>query len=301
MQQVIRYIDIRHCFLPQTSEDDVLHRQLLSPNRHLVLANQGVFHQGEFNIGNMKYRADIYPINTQKGLQGHAIVFFANLDQNELELEVNYLKNYAELLRSKTHEYSNKLNVLSGMMQIGKYDEAVEFIQQETDRYQSIIGNIVLSVADSAVAGLLLAKFNKASEIGVKYIIDADSSLSSYEKNISEKLVTMIGNLIDNAMLAAWQNRETAEPEIHVYLSDRSNHIILDIQDSGAGVPEDISEHILEFGVSSKHNDEQSGIGLFLVKQLVNYFHGSIDWERTEQNTTLFSIYLDKNEIANYD
>ncbi|HEY5716468.1 MAG TPA: ATP-binding protein, partial [Psychromonas sp.] len=88
---------------------------------------------------------------------------------------------------------------------------------------------------------------------------------------------------------------------IHVYLSDRSNHIILEVQDSGAGVPEDISEHILEFGVSSKHNAEQSGIGLYLVKQLVNYFHGSIDWERTEQYTTLFSIYLDKNETANYD
>ncbi|EAS41988.1 sensor histidine kinase [Photobacterium profundum] len=271
------------------------------PLSHLVLANHGVFHQGDFNIGKLKYRANVYPINTQKGLLGHAIVFFANLDQSELEHEVNYLKNYTELLRSKTHEYSNKLNVLSGMLQIGKYDEAVDFIQQETDNYQSIIHKIVLSVTDSSVAGLLLAKFNKASKIGVKYTIDVDTNLSSYEKNISEKLVTMIGNLIDNALLAAWQNRNNAEPEIHVYLSDRSNHIILEIQDSGAGVPENISENILEFGVSSKYSDEQSGIGLYLVKQLVNYFHGSIDWERTEQHTTLFSIYLDKNEIANYD
>jgi two-component system CitB family sensor kinase len=111
----------------------------------------------------------------------------------------------------------------------------------------------------------------------------------------------MIGNLIDNALLASWQNRENAKPEVHVYLSDRSNHIILETQDSGAGVPEDITEHILEFGVSSKIDDDQSGIGLYLVKQLVDYFHGSIDWERTEQHTTLFSIYLDKNEITNYD
>ncbi|MDX1300808.1 sensor histidine kinase [Photobacterium sp.] len=268
---------------------------------HLVLTNQGVFHQGELSIGKLKYKANVYPINTAKGLLGHAIVLYPDLAHSELEHEVTYLKNYAELLRSKTHEYSNKLNVLSGMLQIGKYDEAVDFIQQETDRYQSIIRNIVLSVADSAVAGLLLAKFNKASEIGVKYTIDVDTNLSSYEKNISEKLVTMLGNLIDNALLAAWQNRDKADPEVHVYLSDRSHHIILEIQDSGAGIPEDISEHILEFGVSSKHNDEQSGIGLYLVKQLVNYFHGSVDWERTEQHTTLFSIYLDKNEIANYD
>jgi len=272
-----------------------------TPLSHLVLTNHGAFHQDEFNIGKLKYKANIYPINRQKGLLGHVIVFFANLEHNELEREVTYLKNYAELLRSKTHEYSNKLNVLSGMLQIGKYDEAVDFIQQETDRYQSIIRSIVLSVTDSAVAGLLLAKFNKASEIGVKFTIDMDTNLSSYKKNTSEKFVTILGNLIDNALLASWQNRDNAVPEIQIYLSDRSHHIILEIQDSGAGVPNDITDRILEFGVSSKEDDEQNGIGLYLVKQLVDYFNGSIDWERTEQNTTLFSIYLDKNEIAQYD
>ncbi|MFZ6043950.1 sensor histidine kinase, partial [Vibrio natriegens] len=104
------------------------------------------------------------------------IVFFANLEQRELASEVTYLKNYTELLRSKTHEYSNKLNVLSGMLQIGHHDEAVEFIQQETDSYQSIIRSIVTTVQDSAVAGLLLAKFNKAKDLGVTFSLDEDSS-----------------------------------------------------------------------------------------------------------------------------
>ncbi|WP_064609042.1 ATP-binding protein [Photobacterium sp. J15] len=271
------------------------------PLSHLVLASHGAFNQGDFKIGKLDYRADIYPIKNPKGPRGHVIVFFANLDRNELETEVTNLKNYSALLRSKTHEYSNKLNVLSGMLQIGNYNEAVDFIQQETDSYQSIVRSIVLSVTDSAIAGLLLAKFNKASEIGVKFTIDEDTNMSGYHKNISEKFVTMLGNLIDNALLASWQNREQAEPEVQVYLSDRSNHIILEIQDSGAGVPENITDRILEFGVSSKNDDEQNGIGLYLVKQLVDYFHGSIDWERTEQNTTLFSIYLDKSEISSHD
>ncbi len=271
-----------------------------TPLSQLVLSKQGQFHQGDFDIGKLQYRANIYPINTSKGQCGHAIVFFPNLNQNELEREVNYLKNYAEILRSKTHEYSNKLNVISGLLQTKKYNDAIEFIQEETDRYQLVLGKIVLSVADSAVASLLLAKFNKASEIGVKYNIDVDSSLSSYEKNTSEKLVTMIGNLIDNALLASWQNRANKAPEVNIYLSDRSSHIIIEVEDSGLGIADDISDHILEFGVSSKKDDEQSGIGLYLVKQLVNYFEGSIDWERTEQQKTLFSIYLNKSAVENH-
>ncbi|MDW6004415.1 ATP-binding protein [Vibrio mangrovi] len=271
------------------------------PLSHLVLENQGRFHQEEFSIGKLRYRANLYPIKTAKGLIGHVIVFFANLTPNELEKEITYLKNYAELLRSKTHEYSNKLNVLSGMLQIGKYEESIDFIQQETDRYQAVINHIVLSVSDSAVAGLLLAKFNKASEMGVKFTIDEDTTLAGYAKQTSEKLVTILGNLVDNALLAAWQNREAVQPEVSVYLSDRGRYIMLEIQDNGTGVPDEIAEHILEFGVSSKQEDEQNGIGLYLVKQLVDYFHGSIDWERTDQNTTLFSIYLEKKEEAHDD
>jgi two-component system CitB family sensor kinase len=265
---------------------------------HLVLSKQGQFHQGDFNIGKFSYQANIYPINTPKGHLGHAIVFFPNLEQNELEREVNSLNHYTEILRSKTHEYSNKLNVISGLLQTNKYYEAIDYIQMETDRYQHVLGSIVLSITDSAVAGLLLAKFNKASDIGVRYTIDSDSTLENYEKNTSEKLVTIIGNLIDNALLASWQNRDHVKPEVAIYVSDRSSQIIIEVQDSGAGVNGAISDHILEFGVSSKAEDGQCGVGLYLVKQLVDYFHGSIEWERTESETTLFSIYLNKSDVT---
>jgi two-component system CitB family sensor kinase len=263
----------------------------------LVLAKQGKFHQAEFKIGNLQYHANIYPINTAKGQLGHAIVFFPNLSHNELEREVSYLKSYAEILRSKTHEHSNKLNVISGLLQTKKYNEAIEFIQQETDRYQYVLGSIVLSVSDSAVASLLLAKFNRASDMGVKFTIDEDTNLSGYQKNSSEKLVTMLGNLLDNALLAAWQNRKMSEPEVSIYLSDRSSQIIIEVEDSGAGINEKIAEHILDFGVSTKMDNEQSGIGLYLVSQLVYFFNGTIEWERTERQTTLFSVYLEKNKV----
>jgi len=266
---------------------------------HLVLTCKGSFHQGEFHVGKLRYRANIYPIDTPKGNRGHVVVCFANLRQKELEKELAYLKNYAELLRSKTHEYSNKLNVLSGMLQLGKYTEAIDFVQMETDSYQSIIRNIVMSVTDSAVAGLLLAKFSKASDMGVAFELEDDSVLSRYSDDVSEKFVTMLGNLIDNALLAAWQHRAVVPPKVQVYLSDRSNHIILEVQDSGAGIPGAIAESILEFGVSSKSEHEQTGIGLYLVNKLVSYFHGSLDWDRTEEGTTLFSIYLNKQEVIN--
>ncbi|MGO1298538.1 MAG: ATP-binding protein, partial [Vibrio sp.] len=88
---------------------------------------------------------------------------------------------------------------------------------------------------------------------------------------------------------------------VELYISDRSQHVIIEIQDSGKGIPESINERIIEYGVSTKQDDEQHGVGLYLVNQLVDYFAGTLDWERTEDNTTLFMIYLDKNKLMQYD
>lgn len=277
---------------------------------HLVLENRGRYHQGEFSLGQTQYRAHLYPIYRTKQLTGHVVVFFANLKTSELEKELMYLKNYAQLLRSKTHEYSNKLNTLSGMLQLKNYQQAVSFIQQESDNYQAIVNHIVHYVQDSAIAGLLLSKFNKASDMGVDFSLDSDSRLGQYPKLVTDKLITIIGNLIDNALLAAWQQRDKHSPQVSVYLSDRGQHLLVEVADSGAGVDSAIAKQILDFGVSTKQagsaGDEQHGVGLYLVHQLVNFFSGSLEWERSEAHgneavSTVFSVYLDKQILNQYD
>ncbi len=208
---------------------------------HFVLHNLDSFQQQDFTIGTIDIRANLYPIRSSKKLTGHALVLLTQFKQNELQKELLYMKNYAHILRSKTHEYSNKLNVISGMLQMDKSAEAIEFIQQETDCYQSVIRDIVTSLSDSVVAGLILAKFNKALDMNVRFNIDKDSCLESYAKAASEKLVTIVGNLLDNALLAAWQNREQSEPELNVYLSDRGSQIVIEVEDSGVGVSPELA------------------------------------------------------------
>lgn len=277
---------------------------------HLVLEQHGRYCQGDFSLGQTSYRAHLYPINRTKQQTGHVVVFFANLHTSELEKELMYLKNYAQLLRSKTHEYSNKLNTLSGMLQLKNYQEAVNFIQQESDNYQAIVNHIVHYVQDSAIAGLLLSKFNKASDMGVAFALDSDSRLGQYPKLVTDKLITIIGNLIDNALLAAWQHRDHNSSKVSVYLSDRGQYLMVEVADTGAGIDVTVAKQILDFGVSTKPTsvtgDQQNGVGLYLVHQLVNFFSGSLEWERSEASgnepaTTVFSVYLDKKVLNQYD
>ena len=265
---------------------------------HFALEAQGQITQNKFNLGKLEFIATLYPIKGKKGEVGYVIVFFPDHGEKSLEQELSATKNYADLLRAKTHEYSNRLNVLSGMLQAEHYEDAIEFLQQESDGDQVVLRRIIKTIENSAVAGLIFAKHNKAKDLKVDMLIESDCQLGRYPAETNEALVTLVGNLIDNALLAAWSNRAFTTPFVKLYISDRNAHIMIQIEDSGAGVDEKLESRILDFGVSSKHNTEQNGIGLYLVKKVVDQYHGSLDWERSDINTTVFSIYLNKRALT---
>jgi two-component system CitB family sensor kinase len=265
---------------------------------HFALEAQGQITQNRFNLGKLEFIATLYPIKGKKGDVGYVIVFFPDHGEKSLEQELTATKNYADLLRAKTHEYSNHLNVLSGMLQAERYEDAIEFLQQESDGDQVVLRRIIKTIENSAVAGLIFAKHNKAKDLKVEMLIESDCQLGRYPSTTNEALVTLVGNLIDNALLAAWSNRLLTLPFVKLYISDRNAHIMIQIEDSGAGVDDKLESRILDFGVSSKHSTEQHGIGLYLVKKVVDQYHGSLDWERSEVNTTVFSIYLDKRALT---
>ncbi|REG84139.1 ATP-binding protein [Marinomonas pollencensis] len=271
-----------------------LHSQHLS---HFALEAKGQISKRSFNLGKLNFIANLYPMQHKKGQFGYVIVLYPDHDEKALEQELITTKNYADLLRTKTHEYSNRLNVLSGMLQAEHYREAIEYLQQESDGYQKILRQIIQSIDNSAIAGLILAKYSKAIDSNIKFHVDNDCQLGHYSSHVSERLVTLVSNLLDNALLAAWTNRDNHTPEISLYISDRSAHIMIEVEDSGAGIAKDLENSILDFGISSKHNSEQHGIGLYLVKKIVDQYRGSLDWERSETNTTVFSVYLDKQAL----
>lgn len=265
---------------------------------HFALEAKGKLTKNRFNLGKLEFIATFYPIKSQKGDIGYVIVFFPDHGEKSLEQELTATKNYADLLRAKTHEYANRLNVLSGMLQAEQYADAIEYLQQESDGDQALLRQIIKTIENSAVAGLIFAKHNKAKDLKVGFLIESDSQLGRYSPDTNEALVTLVGNLIDNALLAAWSNRLMTPPFVKLYISDRNAHIMIQIEDSGAGVDEKLENRILDFGVSSKHYTEQHGIGLYLVKKVVDQYHGSLDWERSNVNTTVFSIYLEKRALT---
>ncbi|MEH6470051.1 MAG: sensor histidine kinase [Halopseudomonas sp.] len=216
--------------------------------------------------------------------------------KNELDLvsrKLTRIQQYADSLRSQAHEYSNKLHTIAGLIQIGANDEALSLIGQETERHQQLIELLLEAVPDPILAGCLLGKYNRAREMGLTLLIDPDSRMVELPERLPrEQLVSILGNLIDNALEATLKHTGP-QGEVSLTMTDLGDDLIFEIEDQGAGVAKAEQQRIFEKGVTSKA-EQGHGLGLHLVRSLLQRLGGSVDVEPGDQGGARFIVYIPK-------
>ena len=220
---------------------------------------------------------------------------------SELTKQLSQIREYADLLRSQTHEHRNKLNTISGLLQLGKTNEVLGLIGQETQHYQQLIEFLRECIAEPVIAGVVLGKSERARELGLILTIDPGSRLQKLPNHIrDEDLVTVLGNFIDNAFdacLACNGGKETDanSKNVNVSITDYGEEIILEVEDHGIGLPQNISQQqLLKLAVSTKKG-EHRGVGLHLIDKIIKQYKGQLIMESEVQTGTRMTVYLPKD------
>lgn len=240
-------------------------------------------------------RLPIMDMNNQ--LTGAVSSFRSKPELYRLAEELSQVKRFAESLRAQTHEYSNKLYVISGLIQLESYQEAVDLINREVNVHQHLIQFVMREIPDPVIGGLLIGKYNHAQELKLSFEIDPESTFADIPDHMDRSLlVTIIGNLIDNAMEAVLARQAFSESkgEVTLFLTDLGEDLIIECEDNGIGIPEDIGDTIYEKGFSTKPG-EHRGIGLALVVHAVHKLSGYITFHRnTAGGGTVFTVAIPK-------
>jgi len=232
-------------------------------------------------------------VNASPLAGGGAVASFRPKDELDvLTRKVSHLEEYSEILRAQTHEYSNKLYTIAGLIQIGAHQEALELVMTEVSGYQELIQTLAAAVPDPVVAGLILGKFNRARELKVRLQFDPDSSLRDLPAQLErEPLVTILGNLLDNAFEAV---REVAgQREVRLFLTDLGPELILEVEDSGPGIAPEVANSLFGKGVSTR-NGLGRGMGLHLVEQALQRLGGQISVGEGDLGGALFVVSIPK-------
>lgn len=179
-----------------------------------------------------------------------------------------------DTLRAQTHEFANQLHTISGLVQLGEYDEVTSLVGVLTRRRAAISDAVTQRVTDPAVAALLIAKSSVAAEAGVVLTVTSSSALGALAPPTSADLTTIIGNLVDNAVDAC---KFGPAPTVTVGLTESGPDIEVEVRDNGPGVPDDLLDAIFTRGFSTKPDVLGGrGIGLPLVRLICTQRGGTV-------------------------
>ena len=200
-------------------------------------------------------------------------------------------KFLVDSMRANNHDFTNKLHVILGLIQIGQYDKAVSYIQNISIIQRETISKVMNSIENPSFAALIVGKIARSSECNVKFILNEGSRLKNEDISIpSEALVTITGNLIDNALDSMNKDTSKNEKELSLGIYTRPGELLIIVKDTGTGIPEEIKEKIFENGFSTKGSGR--GIGLYHTKQLVSSLGGTITVESQVGTGTCFMVNL---------
>jgi len=180
-----------------------------------------------------------------------------------LQGQLSSHKSVTDTLRAQTHEFANQLHTISGLVQLGEYDSVRDLVGTLTRRRAEISDAVTQRISDPAVAALLIAKTTLAAESGVALELDPRSHLTPLDPALATDVITLLGNLIDNAVDVSVGSPDAG---VSVHIDDRDG-LAISVLDSGPGVPEHLREAIFARGVTSKPDVPGGrGIGLALVR-----------------------------------
>jgi two-component system CitB family sensor kinase len=202
-------------------------------------------------------------------------------DRTELEAlarELDSVRALTDALRAQAHEFSNRLHTVSGLLQLGHTDDASGFIQEITRTDARLRHLLAERIADPRAAALLLAKSTVAAERGVLLRLAPDLLLEG-ELTDASAFLSVLGNLLDNAIDASRTGRGH-QPWVELGITSyRDGALVIRVADSGTGVAPHAREKIFEPGFSTKPPPAigERGVGLSLVRRMLERRGGSIE------------------------
>lgn len=228
------------------------------------------------------------PVRSNGKIIGAISTFRDKTEVRQLMQRLDGMVNYADALRERSHEFMNKLHVILGLLHLKSYKQLEDYILKTANNYQEEIGSLLGKIKSPVIAGFLLSKMNRTSDLGHSLVISNESQLPecSNEDQVTV-LITVLGNLIDNALEAFDQ---TPGGEISVSLHYRHGFLHCEVNDDGPGIEPERIAYIFEKGVSSKGTER--GVGLSLVKQQVESIGGHISVESEPGIFTQFYVQL---------
>ena len=218
-------------------------------------------------------------------------------DKSELRRQAEQLggtRHIVSALRANNHEFINKLQVIAGFLQMDRPQEALAYIGNISADYSQSITPVMQLVHNASVAALILGKLNNMRELDIRLTLLGNSSLPEHSRYLStHELVTVVGNLLENAIEAVNAQPPGTDRRVVLQLTEDETGLLIAVSDSGVGIREEDLPHIYESGYSTKAHHGR-GVGMSLVKSAVDRHGGILEVDSEPGSGTTFTLIFNR-------
>jgi len=209
------------------------------------------------------------PVVVRNRTIGYVATFRDRTELESLLRELDSARSVSEALRAQAHDFSNRLHTIAGLVELGRYEEAVQLTTESSSVSQELTESLLERVGDPVLGALLLGKSAVAAERGVQFRLSPDSRLDG-DAGHPRDLITVVGNLIDNALDAVASSPNGGPRWVEVSIRQDDGDVVITVHDSGPGISGENSERIFSEGFTTKvaAPGARRGLGLALVKQV---------------------------------
>ncbi|UTW63433.1 HAMP domain-containing histidine kinase [bacterium SCSIO 12741] len=230
--------------------------------------------------------------------------------RSSLKREMELAKRQKNFLLSVTHELNSPLSsiklsletLIKRDLEKSKRDRISENALQETERLKELVNNILTSARlEEGKIQLQLLNEN-ASELAQRAVNEFTTRFG--ENRMKSRITpgilirvdqvafrTVVENLLENAFK---YNRDNGL--VTLSLSSNGDLAVLEISDEGPGISEDNAERIYQQFYREQNEETRhtigTGLGLYIVKNLVELHHGSISHQKNKNIGTTFRVEI---------
>jgi len=207
--------------------------------------------------------------------------------------ELTGFRFIVEALRSNMHNFKNELHILLGMLQLGEYELAMNYITH-FNSLETSQNSVIKNIQNKTIAALILGKTNEAKEQGIDLLMETTSNLPRHDPYLSTSQLTVIlGNILENSIEATKSMEQNGE--IKLFISSDDTCLRINIDDNGYGIPPEIQDKIFTRGFTTKkEKKENHGIGLYSVNKIIQDCKGMIQIDSEPHEGTSISILITK-------
>jgi len=231
------------------------------------------------------------PVVVRSRTIGYVATFRDRTELEGLVRELDNARTLTEALRAQAHDFSNRLHTIAGLVELGRQDEAIRMATESSSVSQELTESLLERVGDPVLGALLLGKSAVAAERGVQFRLSPDSRLDG-DAGHPRDLITVVGNLIDNALDAAAIPSNGGPRWVEVSIHKADGDVVIQVHDSGPGIGESDLTKIFSEGYTTKlaAPGSRRGLGLALVQQVATRRGGEVTV--VNQGGAVFTVRL---------